>query len=135
MLNNMFDQIRVNRFRESTDTRSKDGWAKELWLEKNDYKTYYWEQWLKLHEIRIIGRKIFNPTTEEIADWMIRERRVRSEEKSICFNFRAFCWASGNRLFLKPVTVVHTQIDGPGDPVREKFYFSPKHYTLWLMKQ
>jgi len=131
----MFDQIRMNKFRESTKTRTKNGWAKKLWLEKNDYKTYYWSQWLKLYEMRTIGRKMYNPDTEEIADWMIRERRVRSEEKPVCFNFRAFCWASGKRLFLKPVTVVHTKIDGPGDPVREKFYFSPKHYTLWLMKQ
>lgn len=133
--NKMFDQIRMNKFRESRSARTKDVWAKKLWLEKNDYKTYYWSQWLKLHEMRTIGRKMYNPDTEEIADWMIRERTREVCEKRICFNLRSFCWASGKRMFLKSVTVVHTQIDGPGDPVKEKFYFSPKHYTLWVMKQ
>ena len=130
----MFDQIRMNKFRERPNGL-KDGWAKSIWLEKNDYKTYYWARWLKLHEMRDIGRTMYNPDTEEVANWMIKNRTVRVEEISICFNIRAFCWDSGKRMFLKPVTVVHTQIDGPGDPVKEKFYFEPKHYTLWLMKQ
>lgn len=132
--NKMFDQIRMNKFREADPTKNKDGWAKSIWLIKNDYKTYYWDQWLKLHEMRDIGRVMYNPDTEEIGDWMIRERTVEVCEKRVCFNPRAFCWASGKRLFLKPATVIHTMITGPGDPLKETFYFEPKRYTMWLLK-
>jgi len=107
---------------------------KLLWLEKNNYKTHYWLQWLKLHEIKNIGRKMYSPETEEIGNWMIRERTVETTEKQVCLNPRAFCWATGKGLFLKPATVVHTLITGPGDPLKETFYFSPGDYTLWLLQ-
>lgn len=105
------------------------------WLAANEHKSTYWSQWLKLHDMRDIGRKMYNPDTEEIGDWMILNRKTQVVEKKICFNPRAFCWDSGKRLFLKPVTVVHTVITGPGDPLKETFYFEPKRYTTWLLKQ
>lgn len=129
----MFNQIHMNKFRERPEGL-KDGWAKSIWLKKHDYKTHYWSQWLTLYEMRDIGRTMYYPDTEEVANWMIKHRTVRVTERSICFNIRAFCWASGKRLFLKPVIVVHTQITGPGEPVDEKFYFEPKQYTVWLLK-
>lgn len=113
----------------------KDADIKLRWLAANEHKTFYWEQWLKLSEIKNIGRKMYNPDTEEIADWMIRERTVEVKGKSICFNPRAFCWDSSKSLFLKPVTVVHTLVTGPGEPLGETFYFEPKRYTAWLLKQ
>lgn len=111
-----------------------DADRKLRWLAANEYKSTYWQQWLRLGTIKQIGREMYNPETEEIGDWMIRERTVEVCEKRVCFNPRAFCWDSGKRLFLKPVTVVHTMITGPGDPLKEKFYFEPKRYTTWLLK-
>jgi hypothetical protein len=111
-----------------------DAEYKLRWLEENDYKTYYWAQWITLKQLKTIGKDMYNPDTEEIADWMIRERTIEVKGKSICFNPRAFCWDSGKRLFLKPVTVIHTMITDPGDPLKETFYFEPKRYTMWLLK-
>lgn len=113
----------------------KDLNAKIKWLEVNEHKKYYWSQWINLSTMKQIGREMYNPDTEEIANWMIRERTVEAKEKSICFNPRAFCWDSGKSLFLKPVTVVHTLVTGPGDTLKETFYFEPKRYTAWLLKQ
>lgn len=104
------------------------------WLEANEYKSTCWQQWLKLNEMRDMGRKIYNPDTAEIGDWMIKNRAVRVNKKRFCFNPRAFCWNSGKSLFLKPATVVKTVIEGPGDPLKETFYFEPKRYTVWLLK-
>jgi len=78
---------------------------------------------------------MYTPETAEVGDWMILNRTVKTVEKRICLNPGAFCWDSGKRLFLKPATVVHTLITGPGDPLKEKFYFEPKRYTAWLLKQ
>ena len=113
----------------------KDADIKLRWLAANDHKSAYWQQWLRLDVIKKIGKDMYSPDTVEIADWMIRNRTDRVSQKQICFNPRAFCWSSGRSLFLKPVTVVHTLVTGPGDPLKEKFYFTPKHYTLWLMKE
>ena len=112
----------------------KDADFKLRWLEANEHKSGYWQQWLRLNVIKEIGRDMYNPDTVEIADWMIRERKVKVLEKRICFNPRAFCWDSGKRLFLRPATVVHTLITGQGDPLKETFYFEPKRYTHWLLK-
>jgi hypothetical protein len=109
--------------------------AKIKWLKDNDHKTYYWSQWLKVSEMKNIGKIRYNPDTEEISNWMIRKRSVKVDDNQLCFNPTAFCWSSGKRLFLKRATVVHTLITGPGDPLREKFYFDPKRYTLWLLNE
>lgn len=113
---------------------NKDADFKLRWLEANEHKSGYWQQWLRLGDIKTMGRDMYNPDTVEIGDWMIRERTVKTENKRFCLNPRAFCWATGKGLFLKPATVVHTLITGPGDPLKETFYFTPKHYTVWLMK-
>lgn len=113
----------------------KDLNAKIKWLNDNDHKTYYWSQWLKVSEMKTIGKKRWDPDTEEMTEWMIRERTNEVKENRLCFNPFAFCWDSGRRLFLKRATVVHTLVTGPGDPLKETFYFEPKRYTLWLLKK
>jgi len=112
----------------------KDADIKLRWLEANEHIKYYWTQWLRLGDMKTMGKDMYNPDTAEIADWMIRERKVKVIEKRICFNPTAFCWDSGKRLFLRPVTVVHTVVTGPGEPLKETFYFEPKRYTTWLLK-
>lgn len=112
----------------------KDANLTSRWLEANKHKKHYWQLWLPLDKIKQIGKDMYNPDTEEIANWMIQERTVEVKGKSICFNPRAFCWDSGKSLFLKPATVVHTVVTGPGDPLRETFYFEPKRYTARLLK-
>jgi hypothetical protein len=122
----------LNAFDEIYQRRNAN--LKRRWLEINDHKKIYWQQWLSLGTIKKIGREMYLPNTEEIANYMIRERTIEVCEKRICCNPHAFCWASGKSLFLKPATVVHTLITGPGDSLKEKFYFEPKRYTVWLLE-
>lgn len=122
----------LSTYRDVFDNEDAD--CKLRWLAANEHKSTYWQQWLRLGTIKKIGREMYNPETEEIVNWMIRERTVEVCEKRICFNPSAFCWDSGKSLFLKPVTVVHTVVTGPGDPLGETFYFEPKRYTAWLLK-
>lgn len=109
--------------------------AKIKWLRKNEYKKWYWWQWSEISDRFRMMLKNSDPNMDDIANWMIRERTIGVDENRLCFNPWAFCWSSGKRLFLKRATVVHTEITGPGDPLKESFYFDPKRYTIWLLKQ
>jgi hypothetical protein len=77
--------------------------------------------------------KGFVPMANELNDWVISYRTTRTVDR-MCFNPRAFCWATGQRLFLKVATHVYTRINGPGSPVLNVYHFTPKHYTVWLLK-
>ena len=122
----------LSTYRDVFDDADAD--RKLRWLAANEHKSTYWQQWLRLGDIKTMGRDMYNPDTVEVGDWMIRERTVKVCEKRICFNPRAFCWSSGKSLFLRPATVVNTLVAGPGDPLKETFYFEPKRYTIWLIK-
>lgn len=118
----------------SLDNEDVDYKLKWLEAEANKHKRYFWQSRLTIPDLKEIDNKMYNPDTVEIGDWMIKKRTVKVYEKRICFNPSAFCWDSGKRLFLKPAMVVKTVIEGPGDPLRETFYFEPKRYTTWLLK-
>jgi len=107
--------------------------AKIKWLTENEYKKYYWTQRFSMAQLWNIGQTKYSPVLEEVSNWMILFRCVKTSEQRVCLNPRAFCWATGRRLFLKPATAVYCEITGPGDPVRETFYFVPKEYTMWLL--
>jgi hypothetical protein len=113
----------------------KDLRIKIEWIKANEHKKYHWWQWIALDDVKKMFKNTFILEVEDMADWMIRQRTVEVNENRICFNPRAFCWESGKRLFLKRATVVHTLVIGPGDPLKETFYFEPKRYTMWLLKQ
>jgi hypothetical protein len=136
---------------------------KEKWLNKNEYRRAYftnriplkdiftitsktklsnletdgdyaWMSQLSSKELKIMTEEAtYSPSFETIGDWMIRERVKKTVERR-SFNPKAFCWASGKSLFLRKSVLVISEIQGPGDPVVEWFYFKPSQYTLWLLK-
>lgn len=69
---------------------------------------------------------------QTLSDWAIKHRAVSNREV-ICFKPFARCWQSRNHLFLRKAVKVRTEITGPGDPIIEHYYFSPKQYTKWLL--
>jgi hypothetical protein len=105
-----------------------------LCKQKNTYKQGCMIYSIPMNDILIMTkRKSLVPMDDELNDWVISYRTTRTVDR-ICFNPRAFCWATGQRLFLKVATHVYTRIDGPGSPVLTVYYFTPKHYTVWLLK-
>jgi hypothetical protein len=77
------------------------------------------------------GWKYF-PMANELNDWVISCCTTRTVDR-ICFNPSAFCWATGQRLFLKVATHVYTKTPAPL-PILTVYHFTPKHYTVWLLK-
>lgn len=133
-ISDLIRKRKLQLFKTAWSDTEKDGYCKMIWLENNQYKKYFWSQWLKAEEIKNIGKVEYCPETDEISNHMILNRREKVVDKRICLNPFAFCWDSGRSVFLKPVTVVHTIIYGPGEPLREKFYFETKRFSLWLIK-
>ena len=132
--NRALNKMILTMARYCLDDEDSDYKLRWLEAEANKHKRYFWQSRLTIPDLKEIDNKMYNPDTVEIGDWMIKKRAVKVYEKRICFNPGAFCWESGKRLFLKPAMVVKTVIEGPGDPVRETFYFEPKRYTTWLLK-
>ena len=73
-----------------------------------------------------------NPDHQTICDWMIKYRTMDTNDCR-CFNPFAFCWYTGKNMFLRKATTVMTVVDGPGDIIRQKFYFKPKYYTVYML--
>jgi hypothetical protein len=111
---------------------------KEKWLVEYEWRRHYLAFILPMEEVYAMTKETsYSPSLENIGDWLIKERTEKIIERRM-FNPRAFCWATGKSLFLKKSVIVVSEIDGPGvgrgPPVVEKFCFSPKQYTLWLLK-
>jgi hypothetical protein len=107
---------------------------KEKWLVKYEWRRHYLAFILSMEEVYAMTKETcYSPSFETIGDWMIRERTKQTIDRRL-FRPGAFCWATGKSLFLKKSVIVVTEVGGPGQPVVEKFYFSPKQYTLWLLK-
>jgi hypothetical protein len=112
---------------------------KEKWLVKYDQQRHYLAFILPMEEVYAMTKETsYSPSLETIGDWMIRERTTKTIERRV-FSPTAFCWATGKSLFLKKSVIVVSEIgvhagNGLGPPVVEKFCFSPKHYTAWVLK-
>jgi hypothetical protein len=108
--------------------------CKAKWLEKNDYKKDYFTYQMNMEDaLSITNGTSYSPELETIGDWMIRDRVKKISERR-SFNPRAFCWATGKRLFLRNSVIVICEITGPGTPAIQRFYFTPRQYTLRLLK-
>jgi hypothetical protein len=109
---------------------------KEKWLVKYEWRRHYLAFILPMAEVYVMNKQTtYSPSLETIGDWLIKERTTKTIERRV-FNPTAFCWATGKSLFMKKSVIVVSEIGGPGvgPPVVEKFCFSPKHYTAWVLK-
>jgi hypothetical protein len=67
-----------------------------------------------------------------INNWMLIHR-VHEKRELRCFNPGAFCWQTGQWLFLRPAIRFHCRLSGPDDDHNEMIYFNPGAYTYWCL--
>lgn len=130
-MSDMFDDILFEKFQDCTDDNLKKGWAKQLISSARKEPTTVFEIMFPpmVFKLKNFHEKFYTILNKIFKYQIVSHDKSVSIKKSLCLNPFAYCWITQKSLFLKPSIIVSMDI------IREKIYFLPKQFTLWLLKE
>lgn len=129
-MNDMFNKIYIQKFKDEKHEDLKISWAKLIIRGARKEPTTVFEFMFPPMVFKLKNfHEEFYTILNEIFKFQINCNKTVSIKKSLCLNPFAYCCITQKSLFLKPSIIVSMDI------IREKIYFLPKQFTLWLLKE